>query len=108
MNPRIPTDHDEAGRWLQNFAVAHAKRENPRLEVTVEMGDAREGRSYGLRLVLGAASLPPWSEPPIELSYEDVAEGRTRVAWCDATAERIRAAARRLLAQASSGETRSA
>lgn len=103
MNPRIPAGYAEVGRWLWNFATSHAKRESPRLEATVEMADAREGRSYGLRLALGALTEPPAGEPPVELAYPDVAEDRTRFAWCEALAERIRADARRLLARAPGG-----
>lgn len=99
MNPRIPVDYAEAGRWLQNFAASHAKRESPRLEASVEMDEAREGRSYGVRLILGAAAEPPGGAPPIELAYAEVAEGRTRFAWCEGLADRLRADARRLLAQ---------
>jgi len=107
MNPRIPASYEEVGRWLHGFAVSHAKRESPRIEAVVEMEEAREGRSYGLRLALGALTLPPREAPPLELSYEEVRDGRTRFAWCEALARRLRAEARRLLEQAPP-ETRSA
>jgi len=96
VNPRIPADYEEVGRWLRSFAASHGKREDSRLEASVEMGDAREGRSYGLRFVLGSLTSPPPGEPPAELGYREVAEGRTRFAWCEALAERIRRDAHRL------------
>lgn len=99
MNPRVPADYAETGRWLRNFAASHVKRESPRLEAVVELAEAREGCSYGLRLALGALTAPPAGAPPIELAYAEVAEGRTRFAWCDALAQRLRADARRLLTQ---------
>jgi hypothetical protein len=99
MNPRIPATYAETARWLQNSAASHAKREHPAIEAVVEADGAREGRSYGLRLVLHGRTAPPAEAPPIELSYPDVAEGRTRFAWCEALAERIRAEARRLVSE---------
>lgn len=108
MNPRIRLDYAETGRWLWNFALAHAKREHPRLEARIEMDEPREGQSYGLRLVLDAALQPPSGEPPLVLGYPEVAEGRARFAWCESLAQRLRAEARRLLARATGGGTRSA
>lgn len=99
MNPKIPASYGEVGRWLHGFAVSHAKRESPRIEAVVEMEEEREGKSYGLRLALGALTLPPRDAPPIEFSYEEVREGRARFAWCEALARRLRAEARRLLDQ---------
>jgi len=107
MNPRIPASYEEVGRWLRGFAVSHAKRESPRIEAAVEMEEEREGRSYGLRLLLGARTLPPREAPPLEFSYEEVREGRTRFAWCETLARRLRAEARRLLDEEAAG-TRSA
>lgn len=107
MNPRIPASYEEIGRWLHGFAVSHAKRESPRIEATVEMEEEREGKSYGLRLVLGALALPPPDSPPFEFAYQEVSEGRTRFAWCEALAGRLRAEARKLLDQ-ETRETRSA
>lgn len=98
MNPRIPAAYDEVGRWLKNFAASHAKREHSEIEALVEMDEAREERSYGLRLVLGPLSQPPKTEPPLEFGYAEVAEGRTRFAWCEALARRLRAEAQRLVA----------
>lgn len=107
MNPKIPASYEEVGRWLYGFAVSHAKRESPRIEAVVEAEEAREGKSYGLRLVLGALTLPPREAPPLESSYKEVREGRTRFAWCEALARRLRAEARKLLDQ-ETRETRSA
>jgi hypothetical protein len=98
VNPRIPADYQEVARWLENFATSHAKRGNPRIEAIVEWGDDREGRSYGLRLTLDGATRPPAGLPRVELDYTDVAAGRTRFAWCEALARRIRDEASRLVA----------
>lgn len=100
MNPRIPAGYAEVGRWLQNFATSHAKREHPRVEAIVEAGDEREGRSYGLRLVLDGATRPEAGAAPLDLDYAEVADGRTRFAWCEALAQRLRAEARELVAAA--------
>lgn len=108
MNPRIPADYAEVGRWLYNFATSHGKRESPRIEAHLEMEDARHGRSYGLRLLLGALAFPPLGESPLELAYPDVADGRTRLAWCEELAARIRAAARELVSRAQRGRSHSA
>jgi hypothetical protein len=97
LNPAIPVEYGEAGRWLRGFATAHAKREGARLEASVETDDGPQGRAFGLRLVLGSATWPPVGEPPITLTHAEVGEGRTRFAWCEALAQRIRADARRLL-----------
>ncbi len=96
MNPKIPADYAEIGRWLRGFAASHGKREDPRVEVSVEMEGVYEGRAYGVRAFLGGAAAPPVTEPPLELGYREVAEGRTRFDWCEALAARLRASARRL------------
>jgi hypothetical protein len=96
MNPSIPVDYQEAGRWLLGFVRVHAKREHGRVEAVLEEGDAREGRSYGVRLVLDGRLEPPAGAPPLELGYEEVALGRTRFAWCAALAVRVRTLARTL------------
>ncbi len=88
-------DYEEVGRWLGNFVTSHAKRENVRVEAVVEPEGPREGKSYRIRLRLGERLLPPPEEAPIELSYPEAAEGRGRLAWCGALAERVRALARR-------------
>jgi hypothetical protein len=49
-----------------------------------------------VRLALGSATYPPPGSPPIELDFREVAEGRSRFAWCLALAERIRAATQEL------------
>jgi hypothetical protein len=103
MNPLIPTDYHETGHWLEGFVRSHAKRESPRIETLLETTGAREGHSYGVRLSLDERLLPPLGSPPIELGFREVAEGRSRFAWCAALAERIHATARELI-----GTTRSA
>ena len=97
MNPGIPTDYHETGGWLEGLVRSHAKRESPRIEVILETGGVREGRSYGVRLALDGRVHPSPESPAIELGFGEVAAGRTRVAWCAALAERVRAAARELL-----------
>jgi hypothetical protein len=99
MNPAIPMTYAELGRWLENFVTSHARREHPGIVVHVDMEEARGQRSCGLRLALGDRAYPPVGAPPIELDAKEVADGRTRFAWCEALAQRIRADARRLLAQ---------
>jgi hypothetical protein len=108
VNPKIPTDYAEVGRWIWNFATSHVKREDSRLEVLVDMEDARERRSYGLRLVLGPWTHPAAEEPPLEFDYLEVAAGRTRFSWCEALARRLRAEGRSLAARAGVGGSRSA
>ncbi len=105
MNPRIPVRYDEVARWLRNFAVSHGKRESTRAEALVEAEGEREGRSYGLRLVLDGRLAPPSGEPPMEFGYAEVAEGRTRFAWCESLAQRIRAEVRRLAAGSPGGRS---
>ncbi|MGH7321340.1 MAG: hypothetical protein ACRELA_17175 [Candidatus Rokuibacteriota bacterium] len=108
MNPAIPADYEEGARWLRNFATSHAKREDSRAQAHLEREEAREGRSYGLRLVLGPTAHPPRGEPPLELGYAEVVEGRTHLAWCHALAERIRASIRQLAGRLPAGAHRSA
>lgn len=96
MNPRIPGDYQEAGRWLAGFVRTHAKRENARIEVRVDQAGPREGRSFGVRLVLDGRLEPPPAAAPLELEYAEVVAGRTQFAWCAALAERIRTLARTL------------
>jgi hypothetical protein len=102
MNPSIPTDYDETRVWLTGFVRSHAKRESARIEALIDAAGAREGRSYGIRLSLGDRTYPPPGAPPIELTFQEVAEGRTRFAWCAALAGRVRAAARELAGDARS------
>ena len=83
--------YEEVTRWLHNFLLSHAKRENPRVEVELESGDEREGKSYGARLRLGTSR-----SRPLEFDYKEVADNRGGLAWCRAMAERVRALAREL------------
>lgn len=91
MNPRIPVGYDEVAHWLRNFAVSHARREQGPAEARVDTDGEREGRSYGLTLALGGRSTPV-----MEFGFAEVAEGRTRFAWCEALAQRLRAEVRAL------------
>jgi hypothetical protein len=108
VNPRIPADYAEVGRWLRLFATSHAKREDPRIEAHVETDGEREGRSYGLGLVLGPGSGAPVSALVADLAYPEVVQGRTRFAWCEAQARRVREAARALVAGGQGRASRSA
>jgi hypothetical protein len=98
MNPRIPADYHETARWLEAFCRAHAKREDERIEVALDHAAEDEGRAYGVRLLLDGRLTPPAGEPAIRLDFREVAEGRPRLAWCEALADRIRARARDLVA----------
>ena len=84
--------YDEVARWLWNFLSAHAKHVDPRVEVELEPGNAREGKSYGARLRFGAAV-----SDVVELDYREVADNRGGLAWCAALAERAQALARGVL-----------
>lgn len=90
-------DYDEVGRWLKNFVLSHAKRENPRVEGVVETEGPDEGHSYGIRLRLGRGSLPGPDEPPVTLAFSEVADNRGGLDWCSALAARMRALARELI-----------
>jgi hypothetical protein len=83
--------YSEVARWLDNFLSSHAKREDPRAEVMVEAGDEREGRSYGVRLRLGARV-----GPVREFEYREVADRRATLAWCRDLAGRVRSQVREL------------
>lgn len=87
--------YEEVARWLKNFLTSHAKREHPRFEVELETDGEREGKSYGVRLRFGARR-----SPLIELPYAEVAASRGTLAWGKALAEKTRARAREVLAQA--------
>jgi hypothetical protein len=89
--------YGEVARWLWNFLIAHAKREDPRVEVELEAGGEREDKSYVARLRFGAHLDSPW-----EFDYKDVANNRGGLAWCEQLASQTRARARRLLAAAGS------
>ena len=95
-------DYEEVARWLRNFVIAHAKRENLHVEAVVDTEGPREGQSYGLRLRLGGALRPAPPEPPVELGFPEVAEKRGSLAWCSGLAERVRGLARELSAATSS------
>jgi hypothetical protein len=98
MNPAVPADYLEIGRWLRNAVASHAKREDPRIEVELLADERRAGQSYGVRLALAGLSHPGPGEPPMELAYADVVQGRTRFAWCEALSRRVRDAGGRLAA----------
>ncbi|HUM14587.1 MAG TPA: hypothetical protein VL086_02765 [Candidatus Nitrosotalea sp.] len=100
-------DYEEVARWLRNFVVAHAKRENLRVEAVVDTDGAREGQSYGVRLRLGEGLRPVPPAPPVELGFPEVAENRGSLAWCSGLAGRVRGLAREFSA-AGSGPLRSA
>ena len=91
-------EYDEVGRWLRNFVMAHAKRENLRVEAVVETGGSREGRRFGVRLRLGDGLRPAPPAPAVELGYPEVAQNRGSLAWCSGLASRVRALARELSA----------
>ena len=97
MNPTIAIDYPETAAWLEGFVRSHAKRQDSRIEPIVEADGPREGRSYGVRLTLGTRTEPPLGSPPIELEFREVAEGRTRFAWCATLGERVGTVARSLL-----------
>ena len=88
-------DYHEVARWLWNFLTSHAKREHPRIEVTLDSKGEREGTSYAATLRLDGRATPP-----MEFDFRDVADHRGDLVWCRALAERTRALARaRLLGQ---------
>jgi hypothetical protein len=87
-------EYEEVARWLRNFVVAHAKRENLRVEAVVDTEGPREGQSYGVRLRLGEGLRPAPPEPPVELGFPEVAQNRGSLAWCSGLAERVRSLAR--------------
>ena len=77
--------YDEVARWLHNFLLSHAKRENPRAEVELERGDEREGQSYGVRFRLG-----DHLSDVEAFDYGTVAEHRGELQWCRELAARAR------------------
>jgi hypothetical protein len=90
--------YEEVAHWLWNFLTSHAKRVDPRVEVLLESGDERQGRSYGARLRLGDRRSALW-----EFEYKDVADDRGRLAWCGQMAVEARARARELTAGTGAG-----
>jgi hypothetical protein len=87
--------YDEVARWLANFLMSHAKRENVHAEVELDAGDERDGKSYGARVRLGDRLAPV-----IEFDYADVARNRGTLEWCATLAARTRAIVRDLTAAA--------
>ena len=87
--------YEDVARWLENFLTSHAKRENLRAEIDLEVGGEREGKPYGarLRLVGRVAALG-------DFEYAEVAQNRGSLAWCARLAEGVRAAVRDLAAAA--------
>jgi len=83
--------YEEVARWLENFLISHAKRENVHAEIELDAGETREGISYAARVRLDGRTTPP-----IELDYAEVADKRGSLAWCAALAARIRAVVRDL------------
>ncbi len=77
--------YDEVARWLWNFLTSHARRVDPRIDVLIDAGDEREGKSYGARFRLGSVLTPV-----MEFPYTQVAENRGSLAWCTSTADSIR------------------
>ena len=68
--------YDEVARWLRNFLTSHAKRVSPRVEVVLDAGDARAGKSYGARMRVGARV-----SPVVEFDLHEVADKRGGLAW---------------------------
>jgi hypothetical protein len=91
-------DYEEVRRWLANFALAHAKRENPRIEARIEAEGPYEGKQYGVRLRLGDRMAPPAGTTPLVLDYPDVRDHRGSLTWGLALAARVRELARPLCA----------
>jgi hypothetical protein len=83
--------YEEVARWLKMFLNSHAKREQPRIEATLEDDEAREGVSYAARLRLGERV-----GPLMEFDYKDVAAHRGELGWCAELARRVRREAREL------------
>ena len=94
-------DYDEVARWLWNFLTSHAKREDPRIEVTVDSEGEREGQSYSATLALGERVTAP-----VEFAFRDVADNRGSLAWCSALADQTRALARQHLLRQGLADTR--
>jgi len=92
-------DYEEVRRWLANFALSHAKRENPRIEALIDAEGPYEGKQYGVRLSLGDSISPPSGTPPLLLDYPEVRDHRGSLAWSLALAARVRELARQLAGQ---------
>ena len=85
--------YHEVARWLWNFLTAHAKRVDPRIEVVLDDGVKRKGKSYGVRLRLGQRL-----GPALESDFREVAANRGSLEWCTTLAERTKSLARELVA----------
>lgn len=92
-------DYEEVRRWLANFALAHGKRENPRIEALIEAEGPNEGKQYGVRLRLGERLVPAPGSPPLVLDFPEVRDQRGSLAWSQALAARVRELARQLAAE---------
>jgi hypothetical protein len=90
--------YEEVTRWLNNFLTAHAKREDPRVEILLDAGEERQGRSFAARLRLGDRLSPLW-----ELEYKEVADNRESLAWTRGMAEQTRSRARALTRMGAAG-----
>ena len=93
--------YDDVSRWLRNFLTAHAKRDDPRMEIVMEAGGDLEGRGYRARVRFGERL-----SEPVTLDYRDVADNRGTLAWCVALAARIHELAHSLLAAGSPRDAR--
>ena len=89
--------YEEVGRWLLGFVTSHAKQESPRVEASVEAGDERAGKTFGVRLRLDERYQPPPDQPAVEFSFHEVSAGKGSLAWCQAVAQRVSGWARQLL-----------
>jgi hypothetical protein len=88
--------YEEVARWLLGFVNSHAKREHPAVEGVVERAGGTAGRAFAIRLRLGDRYEPPLEAPPVELPFEEVAQGKGRFDWCQEMAGRVRGWARGL------------
>ena len=91
-------EYEEVARWLRNFVIAHAKRENAGVEAVLEADGPRQRQSFGVRLRFGEGTRPAPPAPALELAFPEVAQNRGSLAWCAGLADRVRALARELLA----------
>jgi len=89
-------DYREVARWLENFAVSHAKREDLHAECALDTEGPRDGMSYGLRVRVGERL-----SSEIALGFDDVAAGRGSMAWCRSLADRVRGLVSEALRQSS-------
>ncbi len=90
--------YEEVARWLLVFLNSHAKRESPRIEATVEAGDERAGKAFGIRLRLEERYDPPLDRPAVEFSFQEVSAGKGSFPWCETLGRRVRGWAREICA----------